>query len=98
MDRAADILADAFSQDPAYTYFFHDVPQDQRQARRRRAMGGFVKACTLNEGEILEAGDWGSCGILMPPGQRAENPFTLIQAGLIPMIINVGLTHCKVRL
>lgn len=97
MDRAAELLAAAFEEDPAYAYFFHDVAQDQRQRGRRKVMGGFVKASVLNDGEVVEAGGWGSCGILMPPGKKAENPLTLLQSGLIPMIMSVGVSRCKVR-
>lgn len=97
MDQAAEVLAAAFEEDPTYAYFFHDVPKEKRLEGRRKVMGGFAKASALNEGEIIEAADWGACGILLPPGRKAENPWTLIQAGLIQMVLSVGLSRCKVR-
>lgn len=97
VDRAADILAAAFEEDPVYAYFFHDVPKAKRQEHRRKLIGGFVRASTLNDGEVMEVAGWGACGILMPPGKKAENPLTLLQAGLIPMIMSVGVSRCKVR-
>ncbi|RYP47449.1 hypothetical protein DL768_006511 [Monosporascus sp. mg162] len=97
VDKAADILAAAFDSDPVYGYFLHDIPEDRRQLSRHKALHAFIKACALNDGEIVEAADWGSCGVLMPPGRKAENPFTILQAGLIPLVMTVGVT-CSRRM
>jgi hypothetical protein len=52
----------------------------------------------MNHGEFAEADDWKCCGVLMPPGSRVDNTWTLLPAGFIPMLWNIGVRGCQVGL
>ncbi|KAH8761560.1 hypothetical protein F5883DRAFT_524212 [Diaporthe sp. PMI_573] len=59
---------------------------------------GFFTQSALNGGIFIEVGDYGCCGVLMLPGATLENPWTMIQAGLIPALWNPGVGPFIVRL
>jgi hypothetical protein len=55
-----------------------------------------LKAGTLNDGIILEGSSWGCCAIMLPPGKKADNPFTLFQSGLGIAVVKMKPTGIKV--
>ena len=56
-----------------------------------------LTAAAMNNAIFDEADDWKACGVLMPPGCRVDNTWTLIPAGFFPMLWNIGVGNCKVR-
>lgn len=44
-----------------------------------------------------EFGEWKCCGVLMPPGETVDNPWTLLPAGLLGMARRVRWGGCVVR-
>jgi hypothetical protein len=48
--------------------------------------------------EGLASSEWKSVGVLMPPGKRVDNPWTLLQAGLLGATWKVGLRGAVVRI
>jgi hypothetical protein len=57
---------------------------------------GLLTAAAMNNAIFDEAGDWKSCGVLMPPGCRVDNPLTFLPAGFISMLWNIGVGGCQV--
>ena len=58
--------------------------------------GALLTAAALNKASIDEIGGWRSCGVLVPPGVRVDNPWTLLPAGLVGMAWAVGARGCVV--
>ena len=56
-----------------------------------------LKAAGMNNAIFDDAADWKACGVLMPPGKRVDNPWTILPAGFLPMLWNIGVGGCKVR-
>ncbi|KAI1492950.1 hypothetical protein F5X96DRAFT_624360 [Biscogniauxia mediterranea] len=89
------ILTAAFKDDPVYAYFLVDLPEEKRQPFLSTLLTAFTKASTLNGGLILEAGPWGSCAILIPPGRTIDNPRTILRAGILPILKTLKISGCK---
>lgn len=67
-----------------------------RQAYLPKYFHALLSAAALNQATFDEAEDWKSCGVLMPPGFRVDNPLTIIQAGFFQMMWNIGIQGCQV--
>ncbi|KAI1395342.1 hypothetical protein F4819DRAFT_492595 [Hypoxylon fuscum] len=89
------VLAPAFVGDPIYTWFLSDFPLSKHKTMLSVLFRAFLTQASLNKGIFLEAGDFASCGLLMPPGSRLENPWTLLKAGLVPALWTLGLGPLK---
>ncbi|KAI0403209.1 hypothetical protein F4802DRAFT_320853 [Xylaria palmicola] len=98
IDKFIQVLAPAFLGDPLYTWFLKDFPMSEHKALLRKLFSALLRQASLNNGVFLEAGGFGSCGLLMPPGSRLENPWTMLQAGLVPALWALGPGTFKVRL
>jgi hypothetical protein len=46
---------------------------------------------------FINADGFGCCAVLLPPGARIDNPWTMLPAGLIPAIVTTGLRGFKVH-
>jgi hypothetical protein len=55
-----------------------------------------LTAASMNRAIFDEVEGWKSCGVLMPPECRVDNPWTLLPAGFIPMLWKIGFGGCKV--
>lgn len=86
----------AFRADPVYAWFLHTFDSSERDVMREKLFRGFFIQCALNNGVFIEAGDFSSCGVFMPPGESAENPWTFLKAGLLPALWNIGFGTFKV--
>ena len=95
---AVSTLTPLFVDDPVLTYLLFTLSDSKRKTYLQEFMTSLLKAAALNGGRFLEANDWASCAVLVHPGHRVDNPFTLLQAGLIPTMCNIGLSGIKVRL
>jgi hypothetical protein len=70
---------------------------EARLAYLPKYFDGLLTAASMNQAKFEEADDWKACGVLMPPGCRVDNPLTIIQAGFISMLWNVGIGGCQVH-
>ena len=66
------------------------MTQEQRRDYLPTYFSQVLTAATLNNGSIEEIDGWKSCGILMPPGCKVDNPRTLFQAGFLSALWNMG--------
>ncbi|KAJ0115560.1 hypothetical protein J7T55_010382 [Diaporthe amygdali] len=95
VDRTVQALTPAFRGDPVYTWLLHTSNSSDHESVRFKLLRAFLTQCALNNGLFIEVDDYGSCGLLIPPGAAAENPWTLLQAGIIPALWNIGLGTFK---
>lgn len=96
--RAIPLMAEAFATDPIITYVLHHMTQAQLSAYLPKYFDGLLTAAAMNKGIFAEADDFKSCTILMPPGCHVDNPWTLIPAGFVGMVWDVGLAATYVGL
>ena len=55
-----------------------------------------LKAAALNDAAFDEVADWKCCSVMMPPGKRVDNTWTLIPAGFFPALWKLGVSGCQV--
>jgi hypothetical protein len=72
------------------------MPTSARLTYLEEYFSRLLTAAAMNEAILHEAGEWASCGVLMPPGCRVDNPLTMIPAGLFSMSWNIGWQGLKV--
>lgn len=92
--QAAELLSTAFSSDPVITYLLNVLPVSKRLSYRRSLFDALLTAGGLNGAAFNEADGWQSCAVLMHPGRRVDNPFTLVQSGFFSVLWNLGLKGC----
>src|SRR5580700_5416383 len=95
---SSTLLSLAFVHDPVITYILYSMPPKKRRAYLPSYFSALLKAAALNSATFEEANGWGSCGVLMPPGKRVDNFWTLLPAGLAGMAWMVGAGGCMVCL
>ncbi|KAI0479349.1 hypothetical protein GGR56DRAFT_373900 [Xylariaceae sp. FL0804] len=95
IEPVVQVLAPAFQDDPVYAWLLLDVPGPERPSARAKLLRAFFTQGSLNDGAFIEVGDFGCCGLLMPPGSSVENTWTLLRAGLFSALWNVGLGPFK---
>jgi hypothetical protein len=78
------------------TYLLHTLPLAKRASYLPNYFAALLKAAALNGGTFEEVGDWKSCGVLIPPGSRVDNFWTLLPAGFLGVAWTLGVGGCKV--
>ncbi|KAL2074208.1 hypothetical protein VTL71DRAFT_7986 [Oculimacula yallundae] len=91
VSRAIPLMAEAFATDPVITYLLHHMTPAQFTAYLPKYFNGVLTAAAMNKGIFAEADDFKSCTILLPPGCHVDNFWTLIPAGFIGMVWDVGV-------
>ncbi|KAH7360381.1 hypothetical protein BKA65DRAFT_492964 [Rhexocercosporidium sp. MPI-PUGE-AT-0058] len=89
--RAIPLMAEAFATDPIINYLLHHMTPAQLTAYLPKYFDGLLTAAALNKGIFAEADDFKSCTILMPPGCHVDNLWTLLPAGFVGMVWDVGV-------
>lgn len=54
-----------------------------------------MKAAQLNSAICQETNDFQSVAVWMPPGKRVDNEFTILQSGLVSVVLKLGLGGLK---
>ncbi|ELR06499.1 hypothetical protein VC83_08488 [Pseudogymnoascus destructans] len=94
---AVAVLAPAFAEDPLLTYLLNSLDPVARRAYLPAYFTALLTQATLNGAYVLEHSSWESCMTVLPPGRKLENPFTLLQSGLVGVLRKVGLL-CVTRM
>ena len=97
MKEAAELLSKAFYEDPVVTYMLSSMGRDARVDYLPKYFDSLLTAAAMNHATFSEVGGWKSCGVLMPPGHRVDNIWTMLPAGFLPMLWKVGIGGCQVR-
>ncbi|TVY85293.1 putative N-acetyltransferase [Lachnellula suecica] len=87
---ATKLFAKAFETDPIITYMLSSMGTEARIAYLPRYFDALLTAAALNQASFMEADDWQSCSVLLSPGHRVDNTWTMLQAGMIPLLYNIG--------
>lgn len=95
VQNATEVLSKAFEVDPTITYLLNSMSKEQRLACLPQCFSALLTAAALNHASLDEAGDWKSCGVLVPPGCKIDNPLTLLPAGLLSVLWTIGLGGCQ---
>ncbi|KAL3419066.1 putative n-acetyltransferase [Phlyctema vagabunda] len=95
LPQAVDLLSSVFKNDPVLTYMLSSLDETARYAFFPRYFHSILTAAVLNKASISEIDDWKACAVLIPPGERVDNPRTWFQAGLIPLLWNMGFSGSK---
>jgi hypothetical protein len=80
------------------TYVTTNMSQEARISYLPKYFDSLLTAAVLNKGTFTEANSFSCVGVLIPPGSRVDNPFTLLQSGLIGMLWNLGFGGYQVTL
>lgn len=91
------MLGPAFEFDPIFRFELQNFSLAEQKRILPNLFHSFFFASAINDGMLLEADNFGSCAILMPPGKTNDNFWTVLRAGLIPRLFTIGPAACKVR-
>lgn len=95
--HAATVLAPVFATDPVLTWLLSSLPSAAaRQAYLPTYFHMLFKAAALNKAVFSEIDGWKCVSVLMPPGKRVDNTWTLIPAGLIGGLLKLGWDGIRV--
>ncbi|KAK3075256.1 hypothetical protein LTR53_001621 [Teratosphaeriaceae sp. CCFEE 6253] len=93
--RCSNLYKDAFKDDPVLTYMLCNLSPEARHAYLYTYFTSLLTASALNGGIFEEADDWSSCSVLIPPGKRVDNPWTLLPAGILGILFRIGFAGCR---
>ncbi|KAI0848449.1 hypothetical protein F5Y00DRAFT_270179 [Daldinia vernicosa] len=96
VSRVVDILGPAFEFDPVFRFELQNFSLAEQKRILPKLFHSFFFASAINDGMLLEADNFGSCAILMPPGKTNDNFWTVLRAGIIPRLFTIGPAACKV--
>lgn len=91
IDRHTALLAPVFATDPVFRYMLSRLPSAQYADYQPKYMYALLRASQLNDGIFVQADNWSCAAVWMPPGKRPDNEFTIIQAGFLGVIWNLGI-------
>jgi hypothetical protein len=71
------------------------MSKEQRLAYLPKYFSALLTAAALSHASFEEVGDWKSCGVLVPPSCKIDNPFTLLPAGFLSVLWTIGIGGCQ---
>ncbi|KAK3361611.1 hypothetical protein B0T24DRAFT_111586 [Lasiosphaeria ovina] len=95
LGKTTEVMTQTFLGDPLYTWLLQAHAADKQEPVLFRLLTAFLTACALNHGLFLEADGFGCCAVLMPPGRKADNPWTMIPAGVVQGLFTIGIGAVK---
>jgi len=90
------LYTSVFDADPVITYLLSSLPKERRLAYLPAFFNTLLKAVASNKAVFNEANNYESAAVLMPPGERVDNVWTMVSAGFVGCLWNLGLGGCKV--
>jgi GNAT superfamily N-acetyltransferase len=91
------LLASVFATDPVITWLLSSLPSAAaRQAYLPAYFHALLKAAALNNATFDEIDGWKCVSVLMPPGKRVGNTWTLVPAGMFGVLWKLGWDGCRV--
>ena len=94
IESASALYKDAFRDDPVVTYMLCNLSIEARYTYLMSYFRALMTGAGLNNAIFEEAADWSACSVLMPPGCRADNTWTLLSAGLPQVLWKIGFKGC----
>lgn len=90
VQRGARLYEEAFRDDPVIRYML-GLPEKSKDDYLCRYFRCLLTAASLNGATFTEMDDWSSCCVTMSPGQRIDNFWTLLPAGMLGIVWHLGL-------
>lgn len=78
-------------------FMMSSMTDEARKAYYPAYMHSLLKAAALNAAIFTEADDWACVAVWLLPGKTVDNPFTMLQAGLLGCLWRLGVVGVKVR-
>lgn len=88
---AADLLGEAFKDDPVIRWMTSSMPDSTRVAYLPTYWYTLLNQALLNDAVLQGANDWSCCAVWMLPGKQVDNPLTISPMGLTALLWNIGL-------
>lgn len=98
LDQVAALNGRVFDEDPVIAYMLLDMSRDERLDYLPTYWSKLGKSALMNDAVITEADGWKAGAIVIPPGGRVENVWTLVYAGFLGVLWRVGVSGMKVSL
>jgi len=97
IDKAAEVLAPVFRNDPVITYMLCSLEDDAaRVAYLPAYFHTLFKQAALNQASFSEIAEWKCCTVMLPPGKSVGNLWTSIPAGFFSTLVKLGLSGINV--
>ncbi|KAJ5485591.1 hypothetical protein N7539_005579 [Penicillium diatomitis] len=97
LDQVSQLNGRTFSDDPVIAYMLLDMSREERHAYLPTYWSVFVKSALLNDAVITEADGWKSAAVVLPPGKKVDNTWTLFSSGFGGVLWKMGFSGLKVR-
>lgn len=88
--HASNVYQEAFRQDPVINYMLCNLTESARHEYLCHYFDALLTAAEMNGAIFHQADEWSSCSVLRRPGQRIDNFWTLIPAGILGIIWTLG--------
>lgn len=98
LDQIARLNGRVFDEDPVIAYMLLDMSREERLEYLPTYWSKLGKSALMNDAVITEADGWKAAAIVIPPGGRIENVWTLLYAGFLGVLWRVGLSGLRVCL
>ncbi|KAF2478557.1 hypothetical protein BDY17DRAFT_328097 [Neohortaea acidophila] len=93
--QATKVLTKCFWDDPVVRFMMSSMTDEARKAYYPAYMHSLLKAAALNAAIFTEAADWACVAVWLLPGKTVDNPFTMLQAGLLGCLWRLGVVGVK---
>ena len=84
------LYAGAFRDDPVITYMLCNLTTENKNDYLETYFKRLLAAAGLNGGIFEEADDFSSAQVVVPPGKKVDNPWTIIPAGGLSVLFKLG--------
>jgi len=95
VERTSLLYKDAFRDDPVIRYMLSNLSPAARHEYLYSYFVSLLSAAGMNGASFAEADDFGACLVLMHPGRRVDNVWTLIPAGFLGVLWKLGVGGCR---
>ncbi|KAF4952456.1 hypothetical protein FGADI_6690 [Fusarium gaditjirri] len=94
VDKAGELLFQTFGTNPPMNFVLGGMSAEKKRQFSPEYFRILMRAAALNNAIIEEADDWSALCVLVPPDSHVENPATLVQAGFLSLLWNIGAKGC----
>lgn len=96
VEKAAELLSDAFETDPTVTYILSSLSLEERNSFRPKFFSAMLTAAAINGATFDEANGWKSCGVMFPPRKTLITLRTVLLPGSLSAMWTLGFGRCHV--
>lgn len=94
IDQTATLYASAFANDPVQTYILNALPAPRRKIYLHEYFTRLLTAAALNAAIFSSTDEGSAYAVVIPPGYQVDNPWTMLRAGILSVLWNLGAKGC----